>query len=145
MKYSALLAAILLAACATPGQPTQFNNTRTVSASFDETWDETISYFARNNIPIQTLEKDSGLIVAESASVPGAQLRQLADCGSAGQGLPGTARYNVFVREQSALGVTVQINATFSQVYRDIWTGQNAQSECYSKGVLEKAFLAGYQ
>ena len=145
MKYSALLAAILLAGCATVGQPTQFNNTRSVSASFDETWDKTISYFAQNNIPIQTLEKDSGLVVAESPFVPAAQLRQLADCGFPGNGLPGSASYNVFVREQPALGVTVQINATFNQVSQNIWTGQNAQSECYSKGVLEKAFLAGYQ
>lgn len=144
MKYGALVIAMALAGCATPGQATQFNNSRAVNLSFDAAWDKTVSYFAENNIPIRTLEKDSGLIVAETASLPGAQLQQLADCGTAGRGQPGTASYNVFVRDLQTQGVTVQINATFTQVYRDIWTGQNAQSQCFSKGVLENALLAGY-
>jgi hypothetical protein len=135
---------LLLSACATAPKATQFDNSRQVSLSFDDAWERTISYFAENNISIKTLEKDSGLIVAESATVGPDQLQKLADCGSAGVGQPGTASYNVFVRDQQSQGVAVQINAAFNQSFRNIWTGRNEQVQCLSKGVLEAALLAGY-
>lgn len=46
-------------------QNTDFTKEKMFSASFDNIWEGIISYFATNNISIKTLEKDSGIIVAE--------------------------------------------------------------------------------
>jgi hypothetical protein len=87
-RVLAALAAISLTACAKipPAQPPGPAPTRealTVNASFGRTWDAVIDYFARNNIPIRTIERASGIIAADAASVDAASAVEWADCGQA--------------------------------------------------------------
>lgn len=39
------------------------------TSSFDDVWDRVIDFFAENNIPIATLEKASGIIVANGVNI----------------------------------------------------------------------------
>lgn len=70
-KFSLLVGlAVALPACSvkyrTPA-PAPVRTPATVNASFDRTWEAVVSYFADRNISIRTIEKASGIIVAEPA------------------------------------------------------------------------------
>lgn len=142
---AASLLAMCVSACATAPQQTSFQNTKTVASSFDEAWDTAISYFAENNVSIKTLEKDSGIVVAEAGTVPYQALLELADCGTQplASNYNGGATYNVFVREASA-GTIVQVNAKFLLSYFDRTQGGLTTTECFSKGIFEQGLLARF-
>lgn len=64
----ACLALLLpLMACVTyvPPTPAALRAGTPIAASRDSTWEAVVSYFAERNIPIRTIEKASGIIVAE--------------------------------------------------------------------------------
>jgi hypothetical protein len=102
-----------------------------------------IDVFATRNIPIRTLERASGFIAAEQASVP--QLKPSknlvknghpwADCGRPANGAvpwqPFTANYNIRVKGDSSRA-TVQVNVQWK-------AGTIADSrECSTKSVWER-------
>ena len=73
-----------------------------VAASFDKTWNAAVDVFALYNIPIRTIDKASGLIVAERMIVRDSSF---ADCGKDGFGKvirPSALTWNVLVRADSA-------------------------------------------
>ena len=139
----ASISAVILTACAsTPGTYT-FENSRTVDASFDKTWEAVIGYFAENNIGIETLEKDSGIIVAENTRYRIGVTPYVADCGvKLAKENIGTARVNIFAKPVSDDKTDVQVNTAFSFMTRD-WTTTGAlrPSNCTSTGELEKSLL----
>ena len=68
-----VLCATMLTSCSAPTyslrgnyQPEKFMET---ANSFDKVWDNVIDFFALNNIPISTLEKNSGIIVATEIAI----------------------------------------------------------------------------
>lgn len=67
----AVAASTTLNACVTPYMPPPANlSTRSataVAAPYDSTWATVVSYFADHNIAIRTIEKASGIIVADAA------------------------------------------------------------------------------
>ncbi len=113
----ALLAVLPMVGCFTP--PTTVATPRaatSVNASFDRTWNAVIDVFAEQNIPIATMEKASGFIVADAQFV-GADARQAAkwaDCGTTyGGANPATAaKYNVLVRSVDDHTSTVKVTAS---------------------------------
>jgi hypothetical protein len=123
-----------------------------VAAPFDKAWNAVIDVFARENTPIQTLEKASGFIVAERAVIP--YLRpdeyafavSLADCGAImypQEGrwrdfAPTSAKYNIVVRSQGEQS-TVRVTAKFISVSPSTPTTTltAGSRECASKGKYE--------
>lgn len=115
-----------------------------VAASFGKTWDAVIDVFSERNIGIKTLDRSSGLIVAENASVRVADAKEWADCGT----LPGAhpnsiaaaalnakiARYNILVRGDSTR-TTVKATVQFSAPDMRMWAQTD---ECQSRGVWER-------
>ena len=94
-----------------------------VAAPFEETWISVIDVFASRNIPIQTLDRSSGLIVAAPSGVSGPDADRRASCGAVKHGLDPArklrathAEYNIVVRSTSA-GSTVRVNVR--------WTSRN--------------------
>jgi len=134
-----LAATLMLSGCATTPQTFAFDKSRDVAAGFDKTWEGVISYFAENNIPIATVEKDSGLIVASDERVSVDTLKKLADCSVRH---PATAQMsvNVFVRPTSASETSVQVNTRYSGTAVGLMN-TTLQVDCNSNGSLEEALL----
>lgn len=133
MKKGLLFALCAAAACAKPvitrpAEPSVISPPISVNASFDRTWDATVSWFAERNIAIKTIDKSSGLIVA---TVDGTNLMnapapknapdyktflKFADCGKRDGVLynPTSATYNVHVLKVGA-NATFQANVKYEQ------------------------------
>lgn len=128
--HAGLALTIALGACVPtrPGSPTPVQ-AAAVAASFGRTWDATIDVFAQRSIPIRNMERASGLIVAEVASV-GSDGSKYADCGSDGimARTPSSAFYNVVVRGDSSQS-TVRVTAK--------WMVGAIGLECATKAVWE--------
>ena len=134
--------ALTLSSCASTPQTYDFDNSREVAADFDATWEGVIAYFAENNIPIATVEKDSGLIVATDERLASDNLKKLADCGGGIGGTPVTSQMsvNVFVRRKDLEVTSVQVNTRFSGTGVGLMN-TTFQIDCNSNGTLETALL----
>ena len=115
-----------------------------VAASFGKTWDAVIDVFSERNIGIKTLDRSSGLIVAENASIRVADAKEWADCGTIPGAHPNSpavaslnakiARYNILVRGDS-IRTMVKATVQFSAPDMTTWASTD---ECQSLGVWEK-------
>lgn len=156
MRKTALIAGVMLSgatgctpAFVYPG--TQELRGRTaVAASFDRTWETAVSYFAERNIAIRTIEKASGIIVAEPGRAnlanrhatankyapPDSYDPIYADCGSR-KGYwppePTAALYNVRVLGDDVRS-SVQVNARFIS---SGYTANPGPLDCRSTGKWE--------
>ena len=82
-------AAVVLAGCATAPKEFAFDPTVTIDASYDAVWAAVVEFFAIGSLPIDTIEKDSGLIVTswmDAGKGPHEENKDYCDCGSAGMG-----------------------------------------------------------
>lgn len=159
MMWAIATAAITLSGCATvPAQRFEVQSSRYYSKPYDDAWAALVRHFAVNQIGIRTIEKDSGLIVADSevnSGSPGAatsdrtlaqgRIQDLADCGKDPTTLPYgyVIRLNVLARPELG-GTLVTVNAQ----YRLLAASPNLfgpptllQRTCNSTGVLERAIL----
>lgn len=141
------LASVLVAFCTacqltTPPPPAPRAATP-VAASFGKTWDALTSVFADRNILIQTLDRSSGLIIADAQPIPG-QTDSIADCGTTAHGTryrANAASWNVSVRGDSTQST---IKATVRFVAGDpSGTLNTAAAECSSRGTWEIALERG--
>jgi hypothetical protein len=127
-------------ACVTPPAPPAPRSGTEVNASFGKTWDAAIDLFAERTIQIKTLDRSSGLIIAEPQSV-GSDGASLADCGSS-MGVPlvaTSATWNLLVRGDSA-HTTAKATVRFVRFGTfGISTTQETR-ECSTKGTWETAF-----
>ncbi len=104
-----------------------------VAAAFTKTWNAVIDQFAEDNIPISTMERESGFIATSNLRV-GADGFFWAECGKT-MGAPITpayATYNVVVRGDSARS-TVRVSAR--------WTTSDG-GPCSTTGKWEAAIEA---
>lgn len=132
---------LVAAACVpTPIQPAAPRTGTPTTASFDKAWKAAIDIFSERNIPIKTLDRSSGLIVAENQTVP-ATADGLADCGKVlGTALrPTAAAWNILIRGDSARA-NVKANVRFMRTgtARGLST-QTVTEDCASYGVWESS------
>lgn len=135
----ALAVAAAVSACASAPETFDVKSSEEVQADFDKTWQAVIATFAENTIPIKTLEKDSGLIVAEQSLVSYQSMDQVASCGTGSfVEVPssGIATYNVFVRPVNAIVTKVQVNTKFAMQFRDSYNNSRVQ-DCNSRSSAE--------
>ncbi len=125
-------------ACGAPAKKHDIVNYGNFGSDFDAVWSAVIKFFATNNIPIKTIEKDSGIIYAEPQIFP----EEWIDCGKPymlevfGET---EGSFNVFVNEDEN-DVSVQITTAFSV---SVWIGNDFKENriCYSTGAFEKSLL----
>lgn len=107
-----------------------------VNAPFEKTWNAVIDILGNDNIPVTTLDKNSGFVVAERTRIVYASKAErdavlaLADCGGNGLGMtfvPTSARYNIVVRPNGN-ATTVKATASYQSP---------AAAGCTSKGTFE--------
>lgn len=115
----------------------------TVNAPFAKTWEAAVDVFAERNISIKTLDRASGLIVAEAVKV-GSRNSNLADCGKDAMGIaqyPTDATWNLLIRGDS-LRSTVKANVRFIRVgmSRAALSTETVTEECSTRGVWETEF-----
>ena len=139
---------ILFYGCAHAPATYKTQSTITYQNTYDEVWSSIISIFARKNIPIKTIEKDSGIIVTENMNIPLSEfssdfVSKYCDCGN--PGFPYyyknfKASYNVFARKIYENRVSVQINTHFTAIK---YQGNNLieSIDCVTTGELEKSLF----
>jgi hypothetical protein len=132
MKTASLLM-LTLAACYTPppaGPAPRDGLVIPVSAG--RVWDAVVEQFAATSIPIQTMERASGIIVTTDLGLTAANGLAWANCGEAmgSPVAPNHGSYNVLVRGDSAT-TTLRVTAR--------WTFQSdgATIECTTRNVYE--------
>jgi hypothetical protein len=131
-----VVSAAMMAGCVTaPGVHT-VQNTRTYQMSYDQTWENVVSFFASRNIQIKNIAKDSGVIYAEAARFDDS----MADCGKPGifQIVGRKANFNVFVKH-AGNGTQVSVNTDFSETRR--FENNVTTIQCNSYGTLENLVL----
>ena len=64
-----------------PPEPKEIKSSRIYNFSYDEVWEGIISFFATTNISIKTLEKDSGIVVAEKSLDDSKEMKDFVDIG----------------------------------------------------------------
>lgn len=121
--------------------PAPERSAQAVSASFDRTWDATIDVFANRNTPVATLDRSSGLIMAQPLTVSPLDARKWANCPvvetsfSRFDYIARRADFSVLVRPTEA-GTTVRVSARWvGAAY-----GTEVAMDCQSTGVWESEF-----
>lgn len=136
-----LLIGTVLAGCATAPKQYAFDPTRTIDAPFDVVWGAVVEYFAVGSLPIDVVEKASGLIVTSwmDASGPGAsEDKSFCDCGGAGIATQQWTRgkFNVFVKSIGDTQTQVRVTCTYQQA-REFMDVVNVVP-CPSTGFVEQ-------
>lgn len=140
-RIAAALIAVSLVACGPswyPPEPAPERGPTAVAAPFDATWNAVIDVFATRSIPIATIEKASGLIVAVPLPV-GAEGAGWADCGRSRFGKqldpkPSRGEFNVVVRNEPA-GSTVRVTMRWASISDH---RQPVVRSCETTGVWER-------
>ena len=147
MRTTALLLltlAVVGCGAQAPAPPVPRADVTVVNASFNRTWDAVIDDFASQNVPIKTIDRTSGIVVAEVLSVAPDVGKQWADCGTDmfRKLAPTSATYNVLVRGDSTK-TTVRVTVRWTRVgmARGLST-QTVAEECGTKAVWEPEFEA---
>jgi hypothetical protein len=144
MKHSiAILAATAMLGCAPTKTEPVVIVPAPVAAGFNQTWNSVIDILSEQNIPVKTLDKSSGYLMAEVTGVSMTDEEKYADCGNSflnamaqQGGGEMISRYNILVRGDSAAS-TVKVTAAF--VSAGASSGSSAKT-CTSKGIFEKQF-----
>lgn len=128
-----LLGLALAIGCATSPRPRTIVKDFDMEVEFDEVWPAVIETLAELNIPIDNLEKDSGLITTDWLGF-GASYCDCGDPGITSQAQP-TGKFNVFVK-RAPHGVTVTVNARYKTIRT--FLDESSEIHCVSTGKLEE-------
>ncbi len=137
MKYIFVLSIIaLLTGCSTAPVSLEFENSRVFDKSRDDVWKNLEVFFETGSIPVETSDKENGIIVAvrnlRRASI-------YADCGtsdtsSIGQGVL-TVKISLQSPEEKQTRVTVDVTFTAYRIFAGL---AKTRIECFSNGSLEE-------
>jgi hypothetical protein len=134
---------LLCSACATAPGIYSFSNSKPYTRPYDQVWEDLVGIFAKGNIQIKNIAKDSGVIYAEQSAFTD----EVADCPRGLLRHPQTTRQatvNVFVT-RTASNPTVQVNTKFFQTLPRYPTLLDSSTsitvECNSKGVIERSII----
>lgn len=129
----------LIAGCRPPAPDVSAYDESMYDASYDEVWDATVRAFADYNMPIDNIEKDSGIIASDWV---GAETSWM-DCGSAGLGshTDRQFRVNTLIRRGSD-GTNVRVNTLFQTREVPMGGGYGTWKQCSGTGELEQILHA---
>jgi len=141
-----LFVGLLLGCAVTPAKTYDFNPVANIDSDYEKVWAAVIEYFVVSELPIEMIQKDSGLIVTEwmNAGDETGQMenRTICDCGPsyAHTVLPWTrGRFSVFVRRLDDGSCDLRVTCTYQQYRASDQGGRGEVVGCNSTGGLEKA------
>jgi hypothetical protein len=114
-------------------------NTFPIQGSFDPLWQAVIETFADLNLPIDNMEKDSGLITTDWIDFTGQTNEGYCDCGKLGVDREENreGKFNVFVKRIDAISCEVKVNCVYQQKHYSPLDGKSYTRQCISTGILE--------
>jgi hypothetical protein len=136
MKHTLATFAVLLGIACTPPAPVTAPTPTTIAAGFNQAWNGVIDVLAEENVPVKTLDRSSGFVVAEVGTMDLATLEKFTSCGGfmdlmVNSERYGVASYNILVRGDSTTS-NVKVTARFT----------HGSGLCSTKNVFESAFQA---
>ena len=149
-KIALTVMTAVLAACASTMPPTfVFDNSRQFSLSKRDVWDQLVGQFAMRNIPIDTIEYDSGLISASTgiglffADVQAPVIRDYYVCETNPMFVPTStmATFSVQVVADEEQLTTVTINLGITQPGYITLNRAPVVGTCSSTGFIETEWL----
>jgi hypothetical protein len=126
----------LFSGCATAPKPRTIVNAFDYQNDYDAVWSATVETFAELNLPIDNMEKDSGLITTDWIDFTGSGNEAYCDCGGLGLAIENSrqGKFNVFVK-QAGTGSSVKVNCMYQQTAS--LGDTRANRNCLSTGGLE--------
>ncbi len=140
------LLVVAVAGCASAPPTYEFNPVVNIEGTFDVVWASVVEYFAIGNLPIKTIEKDSGLIVSDwmDAGEPGLgkEDKTFCNCGGAGLNTQHWTRgkFSVFVKKVESGKMDLRVTCTYQQ--RRSFSDSYSTVNCNSTGALENQLHA---
>ena len=133
-----LLLLVLVVGCATAPIRQDIQKIFEFDAGYDDVWAAIIDTFGMMQLPIDNVEKDSGLITTDWLSFEVDD--GYADCGKGGFGRAVrdlVGRFNVVARDANGT-VSVTVNTLYEANRVDVLNPEiSSEVRCYSTGVLE--------
>ena len=142
-----LVSAIITSSCSmqvTKIQEPDVNNTRVFNADYESVWLAAVDWFADNDVVIDKIEKESGLITAKHKLKTnfGLVCDKVEINGLSDNGMTMYVSLNATIRDKKEKGTKVRVNITgrFEAFARDDFNNRNhiAKGDCYSNGEIEK-------
>lgn len=143
------LAVSILASCASvqysPPQVSDFEKSKTYNQNYEKTWLRVVEWFAQNDITIDQIDKESGLIAAKEFTVDDSYL----DCGSfktagvSDSSMVRAGAVNVVVRDLRGRS-SMSVNFWGEFLYTASGSGSFfiENGKCLSKGKLENQIIS---
>ena len=141
MKIKILVLAticFLFASCASTPPPRIIENSFAIEGNYDSVWSAVIETFAELQIPIDNMEKDSGLITTDWIDFTGQTNEDYCDCGNLGINIERsrTGKFNAFLKRDAENSCKLTVNCQFEQTFS---FGDNLyKRKCVSTGTLER-------
>ena len=141
-RLIASLGALIVLACAVPKAPPPPTPRAPVevNAAFGKTWNAVVDFLADNRIVVRTIDRESGLIVAEPVRYEYKRGEQLpADCGNNIYGAvsPSEGTYSIIVRGDDVRS-TVRADVRFRYIDPDPEDTLSGSFDCSSTGIWER-------
>ena len=121
-----------------------FDKSITVEKDFDDVWGTLVRFMSTNDISIQTIEKDSGLMALRGENLSSGLITQLCDAqpGFLSTISSGSASGSITVVDDDGF-ITVNVNTRFTATHYSGMTNPPTYStrNCNSRGHFEKSVL----
>jgi hypothetical protein len=122
-----------------------------VAVPFETAWQRAVTFFTDTHLPIQTIDKSSGLIIVARSPLPYKLLQQWLDCGTT-NGEP-TLAHNIAsgLQVSASMGITMLARpgaqSTTVRVSTDVTAevsavGMSVPLRCVSNGTIENGVVA---
>lgn len=137
--FGLVLVCLFIYGCATAPVPRQITKAFPIEAPFDDVWQAVIESFSDLQLPIDNMEKDSGLITTDWIDIKGQKNTDYCDCGGLGINIEQrrVGKFNVFVKRIAGDSCEIRINCMYEQTISDIYEKSFRRRKCVSTGKLE--------
>ena len=132
------LTSAFLAACASAPAPRTIVNSFAIDAGYDSVWSALIETFAELQLPIDNMEKDSGLVTTDWIEFTGQTNEGYCDCGGLGINIEVNrlGKFNVFMKKVTEDSCQMTVNCMYEQTIR--FGDTTSRRKCISTGNLEQ-------
>lgn len=125
-------------ACASAPKARMIENSFSIESDYDSTWSAVIETFAELQLPIDNMEKDSGLITTDWIEFTGQTNEGYCDCGGLGINIEVNrlGKFNIFVRKTTEDSCQMTVNCMYEQTIK--FADSISRRKCVSTGNLER-------